>query len=100
MEHDPTDLGSSEEAHVADPPRYPNSREEAGMPRWVKVLGIIVAVVVLLVVAMMFIGGGGHTPRRHGGAGGDAPPSTVAQDAPLGVTGGAGHGGPPEGGHG
>ena len=64
---------------MADPPRYPNSREEAGMPRWVKVLGIVVAVVVLLVVATMFIGGGGHSPRRHGGAGGDAPSVTVAR---------------------
>ena len=72
MEHDPTDQDSPE-AHMADPPPYPNSREEAGMPRWVKVLGIVVAVVVLLVVALMFIGGGGHSPRRHGGAGGDAP---------------------------
>src|SRR5215211_1774766 len=100
MEHDPTDLGSSEEAHMADPPPYPNSREEAGMPRWVKVLGIIVAVVVLLVVAMMLIGGRGHPPRRTRGTGGTAPPSTVTKDAPLGVTAGAGHSGPHEGGHG
>jgi hypothetical protein len=79
MEQDPTDHGSSEEAYVADPPPYPNSREEAGIPRWVKVLGIVVAVVVLLVVALMFIGGGGHSPRRHGGAGGAAPSATVAR---------------------
>jgi hypothetical protein len=79
MEHHPNDHGFSEEAHVADPPRYPNSREEAGMPRWVKVLGIVVAVVVLLVVATMFIGGGGHSPRRHGGAGGDAPSVPAAR---------------------
>jgi len=85
---------------MTGPSRYPESREHAGMPRWVKVLGIVVAVVVLLVVAMMFIGGGGHTPRRHGGAGGDAPPSTVTQDVLLGVTGDAGHTRPPEGGHG
>ena len=78
MEHHPTNHGLSEEAHVADPPRDPNSREVAGMPRWVKVLGIVVAVVVLLVVAAMFIGGGGHSPRRHGGADGDAPSVTAA----------------------
>lgn len=64
---------------MADPPRYPNSREEAGIPRWVKVLGIVVAVVVLLVVATMFIGGAGHSPRRHGGAGGDVPSATAAR---------------------
>jgi hypothetical protein len=57
---------------MVDPPRHPNSGEGAGMPRWVKVLGIVVAVVVLLVVAMMLIGGGGHRPRRHGGVGSDA----------------------------
>ena len=79
MEHHPTDHASSEEAHVADPPRYRNSREEAGIPRWVKVLGIVVAVVVLLVVATMFIGSGGHSPRRHGGAGGDVPSATAAR---------------------
>jgi hypothetical protein len=83
---------------MVDPPRHPNSGEDAGMPRWVKVLGIVVAVVVLLVVAVMLIGGGGHRPRRHG-VGNDAPPPTVAQDASLGGTGGAGHTGPPEGGH-
>jgi hypothetical protein len=84
---------------MVDPPRHPNSGEDAGMPRWVKVLGIVVAVVVLLVVAMMLIGGGGHRPRRHGGVGSDAPPSTVTQDASLGGAGGAGHTGPPEGAH-
>jgi hypothetical protein len=79
MKHHPTDHGSSEEAHVADPPHYPNSRKEAGMPRWVKVLAIVVAVVVLLIVATILIGGGGHSPRRHGGAGGDAPSATAAR---------------------
>jgi hypothetical protein len=66
---------------MVDPPRHPGSGEGAGMPRWVKVLGIVVAVVVLLVVAMMLIDGSGHRPRRHGGVGGDAPPSTVTQHA-------------------
>jgi hypothetical protein len=41
-----------------------------GIPRWIKVVGIVVAVVVLLVaVVMLLIGGGGdggHGPSRHG----------------------------------
>jgi hypothetical protein len=52
-----------------------------GMPRWVKVAGIIVAVVALLVVVMLLVGGGGggggHGPQRHGGAGGQTAPSSV-----------------------
>jgi hypothetical protein len=47
-----------------------------GIPRWVKVTGIVAAVLVLLVVVMLLIGGGGggggHTPRRHGADTGNA----------------------------
>ena len=72
--------------HMSDPPPYP------GMPRWVRVFGIIVIVVVLLVVAGMFVGGGEHGPRRHapsGDAGGQVPTSGVMEDHA-----------PPEGGRG
>lgn len=62
---------------MADPSPHP------GMPRWVKVSGIVVIVVVLLfVVARMFIGGE-HGPGRHtpsGDAGGQVPPSSVMED--------------------
>ena len=85
---------------MTDPPRYPDSnsdtgddtrvrpgREYPGIPRWVKVFGIIVIIVVLLVVAVMFIGGGEHGPGRHtpsGDAGGQVPPSSVMEaHAPL-----------------
>ena len=45
---------------MADPPPYP------GIPRWVKVSGIIVIVLVLLIVIIMFTGvGGKHGPSRH-----------------------------------
>ena len=46
------------------------------IPRWLKVVGIVVAVVILLVVIMMLIspGEGGHGPSRHGLAGGLVPP--------------------------
>lgn len=39
-------------------------RESTGVPRWVKVVGIVVAVVVLLVIVVLLVGGG-HAPRRH-----------------------------------
>jgi hypothetical protein len=55
---------------MADRPPYP------GIPRWVKVSGIVVLVLVLLVVIIMFANGGRHGPGRHipsGGAGGYIP---------------------------
>jgi hypothetical protein len=74
---------------MTDRPRFPPPDDDSGMvddresapgiPRWVKVVGIVLAVVALLVVVMLLVGGGGHGPRRHGagGAGGQAPPSSV-----------------------
>jgi hypothetical protein len=61
-------------------------REPGGLPRWVKVAGVVAAVVVLLVVVVVLVGGGGHTPRRHG------PPADPTS-APAGHT-------PPPGVHG
>jgi hypothetical protein len=61
-----------------DPGMVYDRESPPGMPRWVKVAGIIMAVVALLVVVMLLVGGGGgHGPQRHGGAGGQAPPSSV-----------------------
>jgi hypothetical protein len=77
---------------MADPPRDPDPGVAAdrgsppGIPRWVKVSGIIVAVLILLVVIVMLISGGGHGPRRHassGGLGGQAPLSSVTADLTL-----------------
>jgi hypothetical protein len=75
---------------MTDPPRSPKPGDDSGMvydresaagiPRWVKVVGIIVIVLALLVVVMLLVGGGGgHGPRRHGagGVGGQAPPASV-----------------------
>jgi hypothetical protein len=42
---------------AADPPPYP------GVPRWVKVFGIIALVVLVLFVVLLFTGG--HGPGRH-----------------------------------
>lgn len=58
---------------MADLPPYP------GLPRWVKVSGIIIIVLVLLVVIIMVTGvGGQHGPARHlpSGAPGGATPTT------------------------
>ena len=57
-------------------PPYP------GIPRWVKVFGIIVIVVVLLVVGLMFLVGGEHGPGRHtqsSDADGQGPSSGVVE---------------------
>jgi hypothetical protein len=87
---------------MADPPRPRDPGEAAdlaadrgsppGMPRWVKVSGLIVAVLVLLLIVVLLVSGG-HSPRRHlsGGAAGAAPRSSVT--ASLKFSGG-GPGGP------
>jgi hypothetical protein len=74
---------------MTDPPRSPKPGDDSGMvydresaagiPRWVKGVGIIVIVLALLVVVILLVGGGDHGPRRHrsGGVGGQAPPSSV-----------------------
>ena len=36
-----------------------------GIPRWVKVSGIVVAVLIVLVIAVMLLAGGNHGPGRH-----------------------------------
>ena len=41
--------------------------ERAGIPRWLKVAGLIALVVVLLALVIMLTSGdGGHGPQRHG----------------------------------
>jgi plastocyanin len=44
------------------------------MPRWVKVVGIVIGVAILLGIAVMMLGGGGvqHGPGLHSGGNGDA----------------------------
>jgi hypothetical protein len=45
-----------------------------GMPRWVKVSGIVAALIVVLLVAVMLLSGGEHGPGRHfGGLSATAP---------------------------
>ncbi len=40
--------------------------EREGIPRWLKVVGLIALVVVLLAIVIMVTRGSGHGPQRHG----------------------------------
>jgi hypothetical protein len=54
--------------HDRDTSVGPGPEPPAGMPRWVKVFGIIAIVVVLLFVILLLTGGpGSHGPGRHTG---------------------------------
>ena len=54
-------------------------RDEAtGIPRWVKVSGIVVLLLALLTVVVMLVGGGGHGPSRHSSGAGDPTPPAGA----------------------
>lgn len=51
---------------MADQLPFPDTRDEPGTPRWVKVFGIIALVVLLLIVTLKLTGfGGEHGPSRH-----------------------------------
>ena len=77
-----------EDTHTADMPTYPETGDDPGVrpnhgsppgiPRWVKVFGIVALILILLVAIIMFTGiGGQHGPDRHmrsGDAGGNTPP--------------------------
>jgi hypothetical protein len=75
---------------------YSDTKDDTGLPRWVKVSGIIAAIVIVGVVIFMLTGlGGEHGPSRHspGGGGETAPASAPAESAPADHT-------PPPGMHG
>jgi hypothetical protein len=54
---------AQEEAKMAEPPHSPDTRAP-GIPRWVKLFGVVAALVVLLFVVLLLAGG--HGPQRHG----------------------------------
>nr|MBA2488983.1 hypothetical protein [Chloroflexota bacterium] len=72
---------------MADPRPYP-APGDTGLPRCVKVFGIIAVVGALLVIGLMIVGGGSHGPDRH------APPAGAGDSAPSSIrpedTGGGG----------
>jgi hypothetical protein len=53
---------------MAGPPPYPDTGDDTGTPRWVRVFGIIGIIVVLLFVILHLTGGGvgGHRLMEHG----------------------------------
>ena len=58
-----------------------------GVPRWVKVSGVVIAILVLVLVAVMVIGGGEHGPSRHasGQYGGQVSHTALPDDATSGL---------------
>ena len=56
---------------MAESPGPPDGRTpydekpRSGLPRWVRIVGIVLAVVALLVVIGLLIGGGHEGPSRH-----------------------------------
>lgn len=50
---------------VGDGDRPPDGPDAAGVPRWVKVFGLVLAVLVVLAALAMLLGGGAHGPGRH-----------------------------------
>jgi nitrite reductase (NO-forming) len=57
-----------------------NGDSPRGMPRWVKVVGIVVGLGILLLIVVMMVGGVEHGPQLHG-AGADTA-ADHADDAP------------------
>ena len=80
-----------------DVPAPPSRGATGGMPRWVKLSGIVALVLILLVAGLMVFGGGSHSPGRH--FGGDSPSGDEAgRTPPAGVPDqSGGHTGPPPG---
>jgi hypothetical protein len=75
---------------VAEVPREPRDGRPAGvepgrgsppgMPRWVKVIAIIIGILVVLFVVLQLTGiGGRHGPGRHMSAGDPATTRSVAE---------------------
>ena len=65
---------------MADPPPCPDTDDDVGTPRWVKVFGIIALVLVLLFVILHLTGRGlgGHSYGGHM-HGDHSPPSSVTE---------------------
>jgi hypothetical protein len=59
--------GATQETHLADPPSYPDTRGDTGVepgrrsatsrPRWVPVIGIVIAVVLVLLLVVLHLTG-------------------------------------------
>ena len=58
---------------------------QGGMPRWVKVFGIVALLVVVAVVVLMAVGGGDHGPGRHLPGGDTNTPTSAGHTPPPGM---------------
>jgi hypothetical protein len=61
-----------------DPARQGEVRARPGVPRWVKVLGIVAATLLLITLIVMAATGGQHGPGRHQSSLGHAGAATLA----------------------
>lgn len=76
---------------MTDRPTQPDSTSDTGsdtargappgLPRWVKVAGLIIGILLVALAAIMAIAGGDHGPGRH--ANGDQPTEQIDQKAPA-----------------
>jgi hypothetical protein len=64
-----------EDTRMTDHSSYPDTDDDTGvgpdriapgMPRWLRVSGIIVGLIIVLVVGISFIAGAGHGPEQFG----------------------------------
>lgn len=68
-----------------DPAQEADREGPPAIPRWVKLMGVIVLVALVLVGVMLLTGGvGGHGPGRHSGGGDSQPEESGEQAAPGG----------------
>ena len=84
---------------MSEPPKQDATRDESddeladvrdpqghgGMPRWVKVMGIVALLVVVAVVVLMAVAGGDHGPGRHLPGGDKSTPTSAGHTPPPGV---------------
>ena len=71
-EHPGSEFGSEADSRADQPP---------GLPRWVKVSGLVLAVLLALLLAAHLLSGGGHGPGSHMSIGADTVPSARASEA-------------------
>lgn len=80
----------TQEKPVTSPRPAHDRTPDDGMPRWVKISGIIAIVLITLLIVLMLFGD--HGPGRHQPSGGHASPTSSSGGTVLDHT-------PPTGGH-
>lgn len=75
----------ADSSSISDDGAGPGSGSPPGMPRWVKVSGLIALVLIVLVVGALLLADGDHGPRRHADVGEQLEPQ-VAHRHRLGAS--------------